>query len=288
MTLLWSSANGSERGSCEGTLQNFQDAAFARTAVSQVENVVQVSSNTPDKGTRWSSGIFGMGNPFRPHTRQSRSRSPSWPSVVVRRASTSSSSQHPHHHHHHQQQYDPTPSQYITNQPPTTHHALSPASTPGEGERSTKRLKLTVRKPEVASPATRYSYGHGQQSAKKDDDPLLSDITHNHNSPRPPTRLTVTEPHGKVVQTTNGVQTTLNVTAHGLRTNNPSRATTAEPLQKESRKSAERRSLRSHDEGPRLKSELAVYFPDYEEVIYDAPKEPGMSDLYKMKMEAHR
>ena len=302
MTLLWmsSSANGSERGSCDRTLQNFQDAAFAITAGQQGEDALHVSSNTCDKGTRWSSAIFGMGNPFRPQTRQSRS--PSRPSVVSRRASTSSCSQqqeqqlqqhHPHlqhhapppvHHHHlhdpHlQQQYDLASLQH-DNILHSVNHSPSPATTPGSAERSNKRLKLTVRKPTIASPVAR-------QAAKKHDST---------RTPRPPTKLTEAQPHGKVVQTTNGVQTTLNLTAGGLRLSGGSRTITAEVSQgegpqretphtetthretpqRETRKAADRRSLRSHGEGPRLKSELAVYFPDYEEVIYDAPKEPGM------------
>ncbi|KAF4555817.1 Hypothetical protein D9617_2g057810 [Elsinoe fawcettii] len=38
-------------------------------------------------------------------------------------------------------------------------------------------------------------------------------------------------------------------------------------------KSQDKRTLRSHDETGRLKSELALYFPNYEDVINDVPKE---------------
>lgn len=267
MTLLWSSVNGSERGSSDGTLQN--TAAFARTHNQHHDSELHLSTGSEETGTKWSSGIFGMGNPFRPHTRQSPS--PSRPSsVVVRRASPSaSSSAHQHHH----DQHDPaSPSQHNSSIQTPTYHAPSPASTPGGGDRATKRIKLTVRKPTIASPATRHD--------AKQDSSASSTTTR-----RPPTRLTVAEPHGEILQTTNGVRTSLNVTEDGLRTDT-SRATTAEPPSQTTttRKSADRRSLRSHDEGPRLKSELAVYFPDYEEIIYDAPKEPGMliqSDMNK-------
>lgn len=38
---------------------------------------------------------------------------------------------------------------------------------------------------------------------------------------------------------------------------------------------AEKRSLRSHDGGSRSKSELALYFPNYDELVSIDPKEPG-------------
>ena len=38
---------------------------------------------------------------------------------------------------------------------------------------------------------------------------------------------------------------------------------------------AEKRSLRSHDGGSRSKSELAPYFPNYDELVSIEPKEPG-------------
>lgn len=38
----------------------------------------------------------------------------------------------------------------------------------------------------------------------------------------------------------------------------------------------DKRSLRSHDGGSRSKSELALYFPNYDELVSIEPKEPGM------------
>lgn len=38
----------------------------------------------------------------------------------------------------------------------------------------------------------------------------------------------------------------------------------------------ERRSLRSHDGGSRSKSELAMYFHNYEQMLSLEPKKPGM------------
>lgn len=42
---------------------------------------------------------------------------------------------------------------------------------------------------------------------------------------------------------------------------------------------AEKRSLRSHDGGSRSKSELALYFPNYDELVSIEPKEPGESSM---------
>lgn len=39
----------------------------------------------------------------------------------------------------------------------------------------------------------------------------------------------------------------------------------------------EKRSLRSHDGGSRSKSELALYFANYDELVSIEPKEPGMT-----------
>ncbi len=41
----------------------------------------------------------------------------------------------------------------------------------------------------------------------------------------------------------------------------------------------DKRSLRSHDGGSRSKSELALYFPNYDELVSIEPKEPGRTSL---------
>lgn len=41
----------------------------------------------------------------------------------------------------------------------------------------------------------------------------------------------------------------------------------------------ESRSLRSKSGGSRLKSDLAIYFSDYEDIINNAPKSPGRSSF---------
>lgn len=49
-------------------------------------------------------------------------------------------------------------------------------------------------------------------------------------------------------------------------------------------KKDEKRSLRSHDDGPRLKSELAIYFPFYDDIISSNDSEHiGMSSIQRIR-----
>jgi hypothetical protein len=94
--------------------------------------------------------------------------------------------------------------------------------------------------------------------------------------PNPPTRLTVTQPHGGLLETVNGVRVRLNITDDDL----SSKAPTPRPESIIARASStgrpqEARSLRSKDGGSRIKSELAIYFGNYDEIINDAPRTPG-------------
>lgn len=105
---------------------------------------------------------------------------------------------------------------------------------------------------------------------------------------RPPTKIKLTRPGGKLIETVNGTRNELDLGEGvlGLATGSVdtvSRAQSqhAEPMPNPSPvprpvkevKKEEKRTLRSQDDGPRLKSELAVYFPNYEDVMFDAPKE---------------
>ncbi|KAK8233262.1 something about silencing, SAS, complex subunit 4-domain-containing protein, partial [Phyllosticta capitalensis] len=100
----------------------------------------------------------------------------------------------------------------------------------------------------------------------------------NSDHPRPPTEVTVTQPHSALPQATNGVQSSLNV-AYGQI---PSAVATPRPEQRvvpapgpASAQSQDKRSLRSHDGGSRLKSDLAIYFPNYDEVISGTERKTG-------------
>lgn len=99
---------------------------------------------------------------------------------------------------------------------------------------------------------------------------------------RPPTKVLVQQPHGELVRITNGVQTLLGIDADdvpsGRSTPRPNSAgKLAVPAPAADPKSKDRRSLRSSDGGSRLKSDLAVYFSSYDDIIAGLPKPSGKS-----------
>jgi hypothetical protein len=99
--------------------------------------------------------------------------------------------------------------------------------------------------------------------------------------PRPPTKVTVTQPHGDLVRITNGVLRELSIDADDVPSGvstpdaNGTRATLGVPTQTPAG-SQDKRSLRSHDGGSRLKSDLATYFANYDDIMAGVPKPPGM------------
>ena len=190
---------------------------------------------------------------------QSRSRAPrNSGSHTAGRASTSHASNH-----HASSDRRIIPNSDDNPSSPLPHHPEPPA----------KRRKLSIR-----SKQTTLDSWTSSQSAP----------------PKPPTRVTVTQPHGRLLQNLNGVQTLLDAEEDELSL--PTSGITTPKLQRlpkttlhpysppQPAKQDDKRSLRSHDEGPRVKSELAIYFPNYEEIIFDAPHEPDFitvdSNLY--------
>ena len=137
---------------------------------------------------------------------------------------------------------------------------LSPSSSNDDGPPA-KRRKLSIRSKQT----TLDNYATTQSAPSK-----------------PPTKVTVAQPHGRLLQKLNGVQTLLDANEDDLSQPTSGRGTPAPKRvpQKtglstsERAKQEEKRTLRSQDDGPRLKSELAIYFPNYEDIIFDAPKEP--------------
>lgn len=99
---------------------------------------------------------------------------------------------------------------------------------------------------------------------------------------RPPTKLTVAQPHANLIQTTNGVQTVLPITD---RVSSPGLATKQNgapaglKVPDAGTQGQDRRSLRSHDGGSRLKSDLSIYFANYEDIIGDVPKPREFLDI---------
>ncbi|KAF2088349.1 hypothetical protein K490DRAFT_65025 [Saccharata proteae CBS 121410] len=109
--------------------------------------------------------------------------------------------------------------------------------------------------------------------------------------PKPPTKITVTHPHGGgLVQTVNGVRTELGEGREGNATTMAARGKGEEDARlavpggdagagAASAQKTDKRSLRSQDGGSRLKSDLAIYFPNYDEVISGVPKKPDFLDI---------
>ena len=145
--------------------------------------------------------------------------------------------------------------------PPKNHHRTS-SPTSNDDEPPAKKRKLSIR----SKQATLDNFAVAQSE-----------------QPKPPTKVTVARPHGQLLETVNGVRNALDAdedelcqpTPRAGTPNKPSRVPQPEPQQRSTTpaKPEDKRTLRSQDDGPRLKSELAIYFPHYEDVIFDVPKE---------------
>jgi len=194
-------------------------------------------------GEPWSSVFIGMVNSFKPVKQQ-----PSIQQQVSRLRSARPPNDDPQH-----PTFAPTPAH---------HEAIyNVRQTPPNFERPTKRQKLTSHPVSAAPSAPRAATTQTPQAP----------------SPRPPTKLTQTEPEGDLLQTVNGVQTLLDAGDEDIQ-NDPEHAITARratEARKATSKGPDKRTLRSQDEGSRLKSDLSIYFPNYEDIINDVPNEPG-------------
>ncbi|KAK1068619.1 hypothetical protein LTR12_006268 [Friedmanniomyces endolithicus] len=124
------------------------------------------------------------------------------------------------------------------------------------------------------------------------------------DAPKPPNSVTEVRPHGQLVETVNGVRTALDVGLDHIAEQRPPNGTVATPelsislpqtpppaalsppppapaptaassgaAAADEKKKEEKRTLRSQDDGPRLKSELATYFANYEDIVFDLQKE---------------
>ena len=91
--------------------------------------------------------------------------------------------------------------------------------------------------------------------------------------PRSRVTTSAAQPRPKNASTTNGVQaeTLTNGDANVEHAQLPPRVTTSGQPPKE----LERRALRSHNGGSRCRSDLALYFPNYDEFISNEPQDTG-------------
>ena len=109
--------------------------------------------------------------------------------------------------------------------------------------------------------------------------------------PQPPTRLSRPEPHGPLLETINGARNLLDINEDEIsQADTRSRASSKAPQAQQHQNAAtapptkqeDKRTLRSHDDGPKLKSELAIYFSNYDEIIFEPPKEPEFLTVNSM------
>jgi hypothetical protein len=164
---------------------------------------------------------------------------------------------------------DATPAGSNQDAQPNASTALTPnASNPPPSDRPPKRLKLSLRAK---------STGAVQNSAAPGQTTLDSFIRSQPSVSNPTAQL-----NGKLPRLSNGAATapTKDHEEDELLKPTPilkgraSRRATGSPqveTASTSQKQEEKRTLRSQDDGPRLKSELAVYFANYEDIMFDAP-----------------
>jgi hypothetical protein len=146
-------------------------------------------------------------------------------------------------------------------------------------EKSNKQITHTPAKP--APPARTHS-------RKRPAAALEPDAT----DTRPPTKIVVTQPHGELQRITNGVAAPLGIDADDVHlvgsTPRPGSSgklaalPISAPASTTSSQAQDKRSLRSHDGGSRLKSDLAIYFSNYDDIIAGVPKPAGMASLCRI------
>ncbi|KAF2649321.1 hypothetical protein K491DRAFT_669161 [Lophiostoma macrostomum CBS 122681] len=164
-------------------------------------------------------------------------------------------------------------------------HAVSVSTR--RASRGAPLLALDNEKPSkvVASQRPANSAGLARTSSRKRPATALNAADATSDTARPPTKVTVTQPHGHLVRITNGVPAALGIAADDVpsgvwtpKTNGAPAALTV-PAQTPATQTQDKRSLRSHDGGSRMKSDLAIYFSNYDDVIAGVPKSPEFLDL---------
>ncbi|KAF1932202.1 uncharacterized protein M421DRAFT_1860 [Didymella exigua CBS 183.55] len=133
----------------------------------------------------------------------------------------------------------------------------------GDDEKTVKQIPASPARP-AAPPRT---------SSRKRPSDVLDDLP----DARPPAKVVHRDPHGELVRITNGVQTLLDIDADDVPSGRSaprpgSAGKLAVPAPTTDPRAKDRRSLRSSDGGSRLKSDLAVYFSSYDDIIAGLPK----------------
>ncbi|KAK0660893.1 hypothetical protein DIS24_g2962 [Lasiodiplodia hormozganensis] len=163
---------------------------------------------------------------------------------------------------------------------PASQDALSIASTPVAPSQDDSATPTTGQTLKLLGPrpATR----NRGSSRRKGATPIASAEQQQQQHPRPPTKVTVTQPHGGLVQATNGVQTQLDHRDDDV----PSQSATPKPdaqgglsVPTGTSQPQDKRTLRSQDGGSRLKSDLAIYFPNYDDVIAGVETKSDFLDI---------
>lgn len=157
-----------------------------------------------------------------------------------------------HNQHHHQQQ----------------HHQHSSSSHTAVSTRQASKAAVK----QLPSAPARHGAAPARSGSRKRSATGLDDATA--PDTRPPTKVTVTQPHGELVRITNGVHAPLGIDADDVRsgTSTPRPGSAGKLAPSSQAQAQDKRSLRSHDGGSRLKSDLATYFASYDDIIAGVPK----------------
>ncbi|CBX95218.1 predicted protein [Plenodomus lingam JN3] len=126
----------------------------------------------------------------------------------------------------------------------------------------------------TSTPAPAPAPAHTTTNPRKRPATALSSPEPTTDTRPPPTKVTVTQPqsHGDLMRIPNGLGGAAPPVGIGARQGPPTTTTTTTTSQ-------DKRSLRSHDGGSRLKSDLPTYFANYDEVIAGLPQSSDLLDL---------
>jgi hypothetical protein len=172
---------------------------------------------------------------------------------------------------------------------PITHDVACSTHTPPTSTRRTSRSSPLLALGADDTPIQQAAHSPAPATARKRSATALGADA---PDPRPPTKVTVTQPHGELVRITNGVPALLGLAADELpsarssprprsagRLAVPTSTSTpaSAPSPANGPQTQDKRSLRSQDGGSRLKSDLAIYFSSYDDVIAGLPAQSGTS-----------